>query len=244
MRQFAADLHIHTALSPCASDEMTPPAIVAAAITKGLAMIAICDHNTTANTGATREAARDALCVLAGMELTTAEEVHVLGIFPNDEMAGRAGQAVREALPNADESYYRKFGRQLRMDAHGGITGIEPKMLAAASPLDLSEAVELIRKHGGLAIASHVDRPSYSVISQLGMFPPDVRFDAVEVSRHAPPGSAKRTVVPPNITVVTSSDSHFLEDIGACRTLLDIQEPTFSELGKALAHEAGRRCHA
>ena len=38
-----ADLHIHTALSPCGSDEMTPLGIIEAALEAGLEMIAICD---------------------------------------------------------------------------------------------------------------------------------------------------------------------------------------------------------
>ena len=87
VRSILADLHIHTALSPCADGEMTPPAIVHEAVMKGLGMIAICDHNSAANTEAVQKAAGGLLTVIAGMEITTAEEVHVIGLFPTVQSA-------------------------------------------------------------------------------------------------------------------------------------------------------------
>ena len=243
MKRFVADLHIHTALSPCASEEMTPPAIVRAAVEKGLAMIAICDHNSAANAAAVQRAAGWDLAVVAGMEITTAEEVHVLGLFPDAASARAASRDVLATLP-AQTQAGRAFGAQPRMDASGQVVGVEPKMLAAAVALGLSQTVALIKRCHGLAIAAHVDRPSFSVISQLGMFSPDVRFDAAEMSKARPTASPAAKLVPAHLPVITSSDSHFLLDVASACTVLQMQEPTFEELALAFKGAAGRRvCH-
>jgi len=194
---FLADLHIHTALSPCAEAEMTPPAIVEAAIRKGLAMIAICDHNAAGNVAAVWSAGlspypsqirpegrtpyQSRLAVIAGMEITTVEEVHVVGLFPGPWAALAAAEEVRATLPPATEKSSR-FGEQRLLDAAGGVRGREERMLSAASAFELSAAVDLIHRRNGLAIASHIDRPAFGVIGQLGLFPTDAGFDAIELS--------------------------------------------------------------
>jgi len=190
MRLWAADLHVHTALSPCAADEMTPPAIVQAALERELSMIAICDHNAAANTGAVLLAGEERVVVLAGMEITTAEEIHVLGIFPGPISALAAADEVLETLPVGDAAYYRRFGQQRVMNAEGRLTGYEDRMLAVATKLDLAAALELIHRHNGVAIAAHVNRPSFSVLSQLGVFPRAAGFDGVEI--FAPCGGPER----------------------------------------------------
>jgi len=244
VKAFAADLHIHTGLSPCAADEMTPPAIVQAALERELAMIAICDHNTAGNAAATQAAAGRRVAVLAGMEVTTAEEVHVLGLFPDADAAEAAGAEVRATLPPADAAYYERFGPQYRMDATGRVVAQESRMLALASTLELSDAVALIHRHRGVAIAAHVNRPSFSVISQLGMFPRDAGFDALEV--FSAPGFPSRVAefAPLGLPVLTSSDSHFLGDIGSARSTFTLRRPSFEELVLALRGTGGRgvRC--
>jgi len=242
VKRFAVDLHIHTALSPCALDEMTPVAIAAASIVRGLDLIAICDHNTAGNVEAVQEASGGEVVVLAGMEITTVEEVHVLGIFPSAEAARSAGEEVLATLPEAGEEYFARMGEQRLMEATGEVIEMERRMLIAATPFDLSDVVGLIRRHQGLAIASHVDRPSFSVVSQLGVFPDDVRFDAVEVSRAGREGGAIRALVPPGVPLVASSDSHTLDQVGSCFTEFELHEPTFDELALALRGSAGRRC--
>lgn len=241
MKRFAADLHIHTALSACADDDMTPPAIVTAAVRNGLDMIAICDHNTAGNAAAVQEAAGAALAVLAGMEITTEEEAHILGIFPDAASAQAAAEAVDATIPTAKKEV-KLFGRQLILDARGSVLATEPRMLFMASGLSLSEAVAVIRRHGGLAIASHVDRPANSLISQLGVFPIDVTFDAIEISTAGVSGGRDREFAALGLPMVTSADSHFLTDIGASRTMLTVQEPSFGELALALKGREGRNC--
>jgi len=239
LRPFCGDLHIHTALSPCASEEMTPPAIVAAAIEAGLDMIAVSDHNTAGNVRSVRQAAEDAgdvLTVLPGIEITSVEEVHVLGLFPDPDAAEQVAGLFRALLPEADAQYYAFFGEQPLLAADGSLLGIETAGLATATPLDLTEAVDLIHSAGGLAVAAHIDRKVFSVFSQLGFLPETPRFDGVEVSIHCKPGSA--LLDDPSLRglpVTGSSDAHFLEDIGKASTVLRLAEPTFSELALAFA---------
>ncbi len=179
-----ADLHVHTALSPCADGEMTPPAIVERALAEGLAMIAVCDHNSARNTAAVQAAAGARLAVLAGMEVTTAEECHVVGLFPDAGAAAAAGLEVGATLPCTDDGYEAFFGEQLVLDAGGAEVAREDRALATATTLDVDAVVALIHRHGGLAVAAHIDRRSFGVIGQLGFFPDAAGFDAVEVSRH------------------------------------------------------------
>jgi PHP family Zn ribbon phosphoesterase len=204
-------------------------------------MVAICDHNTAGNAAAVQEAAGGALAVIAGIEVTTEEEVHVLGLFPDAAAARTVGDEVRATLPDQEASA-GKFGRQLLMDAEGRILGVEGKMLVAASAFDLAEAVELIRKHGGLAIAAHVNRPSFSVIAQLGMFPPDVRFDAIEISALVPISSVADQIESVKLPILIGSDSHDLSDVGSSRTEFEVAEADFAELSLALRGTGGRRC--
>lgn len=245
MKSFLADLHIHTGLSPCAADEMTPPAIVQTAIDCGLAMIAICDHNAADNTAASLMAGWDRLCVLAGMEVTTAEEVHVVGLFPGPISALAAAGEVQETLPEGNAAYRQRFGEQHVMDADGRVTRMEPKMLAMASALDLTQTIELIHRHRGVAVAAHVNRPSFSVLSQLGLFPTDAGFDAVEVFTPCGwPRSAIAEYMSYGLPVLASSDSHYLGDIGRARSLVEMEQPTFDEFVLALRGAGGRgvRC--
>ena len=236
-----ADLHVHTALSPCGDDEMSPPAIVDAALAAGLDVIAVCDHNAAGNTGAVGEAAGSRLTVISGIEITTAEEVHIVGLFPTSTAAANAADEVRETLPVADDDYTRFFGEQYLMSADGTIYGREPRALAMATSLSLDEAVGLIRRYGGLVIAAHIDRPTFGVIAQLGFFPYEAGFDAVELSRHVPAGSPTIDgYAAYGLPVVRSSDSHYLEDVGCVATEFGLAAPTFRELVLALKHREGR----
>lgn len=236
-----ADLHVHTALSPCAENDMTPPAIVAAALAEGLGMIAVCDHNSARNAAAVQTAAGERLAVLAGMEITTAEECHVVGLFPDAGAAAAAGAEVGAALPSIDDGYETFFGEQHVLDAEGRETARETLALATASALTVDAAVELVHRHGGVAVAAHVDRRSFGVIGQLGFFPVEAGFDAVELSRHIAPGSEREEEYSGyGLPLVHSSDAHYRDDIGAARTALHCARADFTELCLALAGDKGR----
>jgi 3',5'-nucleoside bisphosphate phosphatase len=249
MLKVAADMHIHTALSPCAARAMTPPAIAREAARKGMAMIAVCDHNSAGNVDAVAAAAAalpDGPVVIPGIEITTAEEVHVLGFFPDGAAARAAAAEVvlppwRPLAPRTSKAGMRQPDQAL-MDAEGRITGIEERMLAAASAFTLSETVDLIHRHGGLAVAAHMDRRSFSVTGQLGFLPPDVPFDGLEVSAAGVAQGRAAEFAGHGLPLLSSSDGHFLEDIGAGFTVLDVEEPGFAELARALHGVGGRGC--
>jgi 3',5'-nucleoside bisphosphate phosphatase len=241
MNYYAVDMHIHTVLSPCASDEMTPMTIVKEAIKRNLAMIAISDHNSAGNADAVRRAAGNELVVLSGIEITTAEEAHVLGIFPDHRSAASLAERILETLP-FEMADSRIFGEQVFMDENDRPLGKETRMLSSASSFSLSEVVGLIRARGGLAIASHIDRPSFSVISQLGLMPEDVCFDALEISAAGVALEKMKDFEVYGLPLVTSSDSHTPDRIGACVSFLEAPEPSFAELALALKKSQGRRC--
>ena len=241
MNVCAADLHVHTALSPCAENDMTPPAIVERALAKGLGMIAVCDHNSARNAAAVQKAAGARLAVLAGMEITTVEECHVVALFRDAEAAQAASAKVGATLGQAEDGYQAFFGEQRILAADGSERGRETLALATATTLDVDDAVRLVHGHGGLAIAAHIDRRSFGVIGQLGLFPAAAGFDAVELSRHVVPGSADEArFADYRLPLVHSSDAHYQNDIGAARTVVHCARPTFSELALALRGSRGR----
>jgi hypothetical protein len=251
MMHFAADMHIHTVLSPCAARDMKPAAIVREAALKGMAMIAVCDHNSAGNVEAVAAAAArlpDGPVVIAGIEITTAEEVHVLGFFPDAAAARAAAAEVTAELPlwrplavRTSAAGARQPEQEL-VDADGGLMGIEERMLAAASRFTLSQTVDLIHRHGGLAVAAHMDRRSFSVPGQLGFLPPDVPFDGLEISAAGASRGRAAEFSGHGLPLLSSSDGHFLEDIGSGFTVLDVEEPDFAELAKALRGIGGRGC--
>jgi predicted metal-dependent phosphoesterase TrpH len=237
-----ADLHVHTALSPCADAAMTPPVVVGAALIEGLGMIAVCDHNSARNVAAVQEAAGDHLVVLAGMEITTAEECHVVGLFPDAAAAEAAGAEVGATLGAIEDGYETFFGEQHVLDAAGMETGRETLALATAATLDVNAAVALVHRHGGMAVAAHVDRPSFGVIGQLGFFPAEAGFDAVEISRHVAPGTEEEAEYAVyGLPMLHSSDAHYVSDVGAARTAVTCERPGFDELVLAVRGLEGRR---
>jgi predicted metal-dependent phosphoesterase TrpH len=210
---------------------MTPPAIVARALDEGLAMIAICDHNSARNTAAVQAAAGGRLAVLAGVEITSSEECHVVGLFPDARAAAAASANLGALLPQADEGYTQYFGEQPVFDARGEVLGHETLALATATPFDVAQCVALVHRYGGLAVAAHVDRPHFGVIGQLGVFPHEARFDAVEVSRHVAAGTPEEErFAGIGLPLLHSSDAHYLADVGAARTALAVSAPGFAPL--------------
>ena len=232
MKLYRADLHIHTGLSPCASEEMTPRAIVDTAIERGLGIIAICDHNTAEAAGLVHETAEGRLYVIHGMEITTEEEVHVIGLFPDRKTALAVSSKVKDSL----------YGRKRRNTKPGNgreeLIGKGMYFLSSATGLSLVECVETIKAHGGLAVAAHVDRPSFSVYSQLGFIPEDAGFNAVEITAAS---SHWKRLSDIDLPVIASSDSHCLWDMGKIYTAFELKKPVWEEIFLALGGSNERR---
>ena len=213
---------------------MVPTAIVTRAKTVGLDMIGVCDHNSTENAMAVALAGRRAsLSVIPGIEITTREEVHVLGLFEQEEHLAAIQTVVDEHLPGVNDE--AAFGTQTIVDPCDRPIGSSPRLLAGATTLSVEQVVEAIHRFNGLAIAAHVDRPSFGMVGHLGFIPAGLALDAVEIS----PRSPSRRYDP--YPVVTSSDAHALRDIGRSRTWLFVARSRFAELAKALHREGGRR---
>ena len=233
MRKVRADLHLHTCLSPCADEKMQATAIVQQAMKMGLDMIGICDHNSAENVAAVMKAGlREGLSVIGGMEITSREEAHILGLFEAERDLMQMQAVVYENLPG--ENYEESFGPQTVVDEWDQVVGANHRLLIGATTLTVEQIVEAIHRQSGLAIASHVDRERFSLIGQLGFIPKGLSLDAVEVSR---PTSINQEYDYP---VVIFSDAHFLEDIGRHYTHFMIEDLSVSEIGKALHNEMGR----
>jgi len=241
VRPFAADLHIHSVLSPCGDYDMAPGPILETAKHKQLDMIAITDHNSGANVKAFWEAAQGTEIVgLSGMEVTTEEEAHVVTLFDNLEALMAWQALVYDALPSIknNEDF---FGVQVEVDARNNVVQIHDRFFAGTTSLSIDRVVNQVHALGGLCIPAHVDKPVFSVISQLGTIPPDLDVIAVEIFRATPLDRARQDFPDLNrYSLVRSSDAHYLRDIGTARTTYYIETPTIQELRKALLHIDGR----
>lgn len=241
LKDYHTDLHIHTCLSPCSDWEMSPRKIIHRSKEAGLDLIAICDHNSTENSAAAIRAGQNqGVCVLPGMEICSKEEVHILAIFSDLEPALAMQEFVYAHLPGDNRPDV--FGYQVIADENDDVIDENPRLLIGASTLALKDIVAKTHANGGLSISSHVDRPGYGLIGQLGFIPEDLDVDGLEVSHRVPLADAKKTIPEMNrFACVTSSDAHYLNDIGKVRTIFHLAAPTLEEISLALAGKEGRR---
>ena len=164
------DLHLHSCLSPCGDNDMTPYNLVHMAALQGMQMIALTDHNSCLNCPAAMEVGmQTGLLVIPGMELCTAEEAHVVCLFPALEPAMFFSEFIKTHIPPV-QNRTEIFGEQRVMNAEDGILGMESTLLTTASEIRVDRVAPLVREYGGVCFPAHLDRPSYSVISSLGTF--------------------------------------------------------------------------
>jgi 3',5'-nucleoside bisphosphate phosphatase len=240
LKNYVADLHLHTVVSPCAAVEMIPPLIVQEALARGINLIAVTDHNTTVNVVAVQKAATGTgLTVLPGMELQTREEVHLLCLFDTlDQMA--AWQEFVEARMPPLENNIDYFGEQFVVDETGEFIRREKQLLLTSANISLSAAVAEVNRLEGLAIPAHVNRSSFSLIANLGFVPLDISFAALEISRHITPNEACQKF--PQLRqypLIQNGDVHYLHEfLGS--THFQLAAPTITEMKRAFLKEKGR----
>ena len=240
LKVYNCDLHIHTCLSPCAELDMHPSAIKRKAMQKQLDMIAICDHNASANVRYVMAAPPDTLTIIPGMEITTLEEVHLLALFESLETLLKLQDVIDQHLFGQNDE--KRFGVQAIVNEQGEVEGLNEQLLIGATDLSIDILVDTIHRLGGLAIPAHIDRESFSVLSQLGFVNRDAGFDALEISKRTGIQQGRlRYSELAQYPFLTSSDAHFIEDIGQSVTQILMEEATFSELKKALSNQNGRR---
>ncbi len=242
LREFNADLHIHTCLSPCGSLDLSPRRIIEHAKMEALDIIAITDHNTARNVQKVMQLGeREGIKVIPGLEVQSREEIHLLTLFSSWESAAVWAEEVDKNLPPV-RNEPEILGDQPVVDEEGNILEFEERLLLNSLNLSAEEISRHVHKSGGLTIASHYNRGAFSLLSQLGFIPPDMPLDALEISRQRDlsPGEVwtdGSRVIPQ----IVSSDAHRPEDIGSGRTVLLLAEATLDEVRLALARKAGRR---
>ena len=230
------DLHIHSCLSPCASLEMSPCAIARIARQKGIDGIAISDHNTARNAPAFAECCRRAgVAALYGLEVCSAEEVHLLTIFDTVEQALAMTDWVRDGLVKR-VNQPEVFGDQPIVNADNEIIEMESLMLAMPTKLTIYEIGEKAHSLNGLFVASHIDRTYSSVFSQLGVLSGKEGLDAMELSRTANLDEWRERTE--GYALVRSSDSHNLDDVGLVWTEADMREFSVTELRRVFHEKA------
>lgn len=241
LKKFKADLHIHSCLSPCSDWAMSPRKIIQKSLEVGLDLIALCDHNSAENAGATmREGNNQGLKVLPGLEICTREEVHILALFDRLDPALEMQAYVYANLPGENNS--KVFGFQVVANEKDEVIGENPRLLIGATRLGLHDIVDKTHMLGGINISCHVDRPAYGIINQLGFIPEDLKLDGLEVSYRIKLAEAAQAIPGiGNFSCVTASDAHFLNDIGKACTVFQLAEPTLAEIRLALAEKVGRR---
>ena len=210
---FSCDLHIHSALSACAEDKMTPGNVLKKIVSLNIDIFSITDHNSVFNCAAFEKAAKEHnLLFIPGVELQTSEEIHLLGYFPDiAALDNFYSSVVKPSLPKNIKNDPLRFGHQLKINTSGVVVGEEEDMLSMALDKSIDELVEEIHKFEGIAVAAHIDR-GFSLISQLGYIPPHLKIDAVEVWDVAKIEDFQSKYLKDcKLNVISSSDSHYLD---------------------------------
>lgn len=213
VKKYNLDLHIHTALSPCADILMTPGNIIKKAQEKNIDIIAITDHNSAANVEVTMKLAENtSIHIIPGMEVETSEEVHLLCLFDSLEQVLEWQDIVYHSLPDLknNEEY---FGYQLLTDINDEFIGRVDNLLATATSLTVTQVVEKVKKLGGITIPSHIDR-SYGIITNLGLLPPKINLSVLEIFNK----STRKQIIKDfpflqNFSLIKNSDAHYLNEL-------------------------------
>ena len=231
--KFSFDLHMHSCLSPCGGEDNTPANLAGMCALAGLDVVALTDHNTCGNCRAFMSAcAAYDILALPGMELTTAEEVHVVCLFPDPDRADAFSACVREKLPpiaNKPDI----FGPQVLMDSGDGVLGEETAFLAGAADIGVYQAAALAETFGGVAFPAHIDRPSFALIANLGLWDPTMGFPLAELSRSCPPEFLLRPDLR-GVRTITDCDAHYLDQIPDAHQYMELEKKTVQNVLKWL----------
>lgn len=231
------DLHIHSALSPCAEPEMTPNNIINMAVIKALDVIAICDHNAIGNVAAAQKVIeRDQLPItlVPGIEVQTKEDVHVLCLFKTYQNLEAFYNGIAPYLQQIPHNA-KRFGDQMLLDEEDELVGTFEWSLYASYSLSVDEILARAINLGGQVIPAHLDRGSYSMISNLGFISPDLSINTVEFSPQADIEGFLR--VHPQLKKyrhVVNSDAHELIQISEAEHFLECDNASIESVFAAL----------
>lgn len=231
MSLYYCDLHIHSCLSPCGDDDMTPGNIVGMSLLNGLQIVALTDHNSVKNCPAFFKIAKEnGIIPVAGVELTTSEDVHAVCLFRTLEAAMEFGDYIesrRMRIKNEPEI----FGNQLIINENDEVCGEEPDLLINAVGISLDEAYDEVTRRGGVCYPAHIDRSSNGIIAMLGDFPPEPAFTAFELNDIASLEECKArhsVLIERQLVHVASSDAHYLTDISEKGFAIELDDEPYS----------------
>jgi len=213
MNRYYYDLHVHSCLSPCGDEDSTPANIAGMATLCGLNIVALTDHNTTKNCPAFFASAKKyGIIPIAGMELTTSEDIHVVCLFEHLEDAMRFDEYV-DTRRIKIENKPNIFGNQDILDENDEKIGEEKYLLINATDISIEDAQRIVAAHGGVCYPAHIDRESNGIIAILGEIPPDSEFSFYELhsSENIEEYSEKYSIAKDRFIV--SSDAHYLTDM-------------------------------
>ena len=229
MNKYFYDLHIHSCLSPCGDDDMTPNNIAGMAALNGLNIVALTDHNSCKNCPAFFEACKkQGLIAIAGMELSSAEDIHFVCLFPELEQAMAFDKEIERHLPDI-KNRADIFGNQLILDGNDEQIGTEDNLLITATDLWAADAIALARSFGAHVRPAHIDRTSNGIISILGDIPKEYGFNFVEFNDKDNIKSIFRDY--PSLdgcSTIVSSDAHHLWDINEAENFFEIDDEPYS----------------
>ena len=231
MASISYDFHIHTCLSPCGDNDMTPANIIGMAALKGLQAVAITDHNSSLNCEAAMKLGEEnGILVIPGMELTTEEEAHVLCLFYRLEDALAFSELVYSRLLPVKNNP-TVFGHQYVCDENENITSEIENLLINATSIGFSDVSRELKPYNGVMIPAHVDKSTTSVISNLGFIPPDSDFTTFECKNLANLHSMRRDHPYFNkCNVITDSDAHYLWDINEAVNTINVPQKTIKDI--------------
>lgn len=229
MSVYSYDLHIHSCLSPCADDDMTPGNIAGMGAVNGLGIMALTDHNTCGNCPAFFAACRThGIIPVPGMELTTAEDIHLICLFPELDAAMDFDAFVKPRIMQI-KNRPDIFGNQYYVDENDRVTGAEETLLISATDIDVGGAIKLVAEAGGVCYPAHIDRQSNGIIAVLGDIPPEYGFRCVEFNsaENEAEYRAKYRAVK-DARAIVSSDAHRLWDINEAVNRIEVPDEPYS----------------
>ncbi len=229
------DLHIHTSLSPCGDNDMSPMNIVNMSVIKGLDVIAITDHNSVKNCLAALETAKGHnILVIPGMEIQTKEEVHLLCLFRNIEAAWEFEEIIAPLIPNIPNKP-DFFGEQIIYDASGNIVGKEERLLVSSVNMNIDSVFSKVSSLNGVVIPAHIDKRSYSIISNLGFLPFNLDITTIELSKNTNIEEyISKNKYLEKYNIIVNSDAHYLGDISEPVNYLDVKTKDIDGVFEAL----------
>lgn len=230
--KIAYDFHIHTAASPCGDDYMSPNNIINMAKLNGLQAIAITDHNTCANCEVIMKLGeQNNLLVIPGMEIECMEEFHCIALFPDIKAAKDIEEYVEAHMPKI-KNRVDIFGNQFIMNENDEVVGEIERLLLTASSISAEDLFNKVRGAGGIIFPAHIDRKSYSIVSNLGFIPDELDLHVIEISKSAQIDEYRQKYK--NTTIIQSSDAHYLQDILEDKSLIEVSSICIADVFKSI----------